>query len=231
MRQKDKKNKTMEKKKPTNVQLAKRIERAIVHIDRTKDTKEIYFYDKGLRLIANEEVVVIETGFHQHVFHSITPNGYSRPYLYTKRFVEIALGIGNEAKVKTKDGWSYAGLLDELKKREDKTDYNFAWYVDLWLSNIFYPLYSIGESEIDSFLVYEDYLHNIARNVIILSEKKEDITNKEFVDKVIENIKKYIDGIEERIIFHKKTDEELVQEEIDALGELEQEQIIEKEAE
>lgn len=220
---------SMEQKKPTNAQLKKRIERAIVLIDRTRDTQEIYFFDKGLRLQVNEDVAIIGTNYHRHIFNSITSSGYSRPYLYTKRFVEIALGFGDETKVKTKDGWSYARLFDELKKREDKNDYNLCWYYDIFLYNIFAPLYGIGESVPETFLTYENYVHNIARNEVILSEKLDDMTNKTFMNLVVDKMESFVDDIEERVIFYKKTDEELVQEEIDALQGQEQEQTIEEE--
>ena len=38
----------MEQKKPTKAQIENRIKHAIVHVDRTKDTKNVYFDDKGL---------------------------------------------------------------------------------------------------------------------------------------------------------------------------------------
>jgi hypothetical protein len=71
-------------------------------------------------------------------------------------------------------------------------------------------------------LVYEDYLHNIARNAILLSEKTEDVTNKQFIQKVIDSINEFTDNLEERVLFPKKTDEQVMQEEIAAIQEQEQ---------
>lgn len=207
----------MEQKKPTNAQLTRRIERAIMHIDRTKDTQEIYFSDKGLRLIVNEDFAIIETVHHRHVFANYTANGVSRPYLYTKRLVEMALA--NDCV--TPKGHSFSQLADVLKAKEDKTEYNIFWYIDKWLFNIFQPLYSIGESESESFLVYESFLHNLARNEIMLSERTEDITNKQFIDKICEHIKDYTKELDERVLFPKKTDEERMKENIEATQELE----------
>lgn len=205
----------MEQKKPTNAQLKRRIKNAIIHIDRTKDTESIFFTDKVLRLTVNEDVVIIETGFHRHVFSNFTNSGVSRPYLYTKRLVEIA----NENDCKTDNGYSFGKLLEALKAKEDKAEYNIAVFTEWWLYNCFQPLYSIGESEAESFLVYESYLHNIARNAILLSEKTEDMTNRQFFDAVIKNMQEFIGGIDERVIFPKKTDEELVKENVDAIQE------------
>jgi hypothetical protein len=88
-------------------------------------------------------------------------------------------------------------------------------------------LYGIGETEVESFLVYEDYIHNIARNAILLSEKTDDMTNKQFLQKVIDNIKEFTDNLEENVLFHKKTDEQMMQENIEAIQEQENEQAVE----
>lgn len=216
----------MEQKKPTNAQLQKRIKNAVVFIPRTKDTKEVFFSDKGVRLVVDNEGCVIETNFHRHVFSNITSSGISRPYLYTKRIIEIAHEKAqNDAK---KDGgYSYARMLEILKEQEDNSEYNIAVYYEWFLFNIFQPLYGIGETEIETFLVYEDYMHNIARNAIVLSEKTEDMTNKQFIQKVIDNINEFTDGLEENVLFPKKTDEQIAQEEITAIQEQEQEQAME----
>jgi hypothetical protein len=210
----------MEQKEPTKGQLQNRLRNAILHIDKTKDTQSIYFDDKGLRLTINEDVAIIATGFHQHVFQNITSQGISRPWLYTKRFIEIA--FDNDCTVQDSKGQithSYAKLFDLLDKKEDKSEFNVAWYYDLYISNLFHPLYSIDETEIASFLVYEQYLHNIAKQQVLLGEHTEDMTNLQFVDALIDNEKKYLEGMKEAVIIHKKTDEEKTQEEIDALQE------------
>lgn len=215
----------MEQKRPTNAQLQKRIKNAVIFIPRTKDTQEIFFSDKGVRLVVDIDGCVIETNYHRHVYSNITGSGVSRPYLYTKRVIEIA--NENIDAIKMEDGYSYQRLLDVLKSKEDKSEYNIVVYYEWFLFNIFQPLYGIGETEIESFLVYEDYLHNIARNAILLSEKTEDVTNRQFIQKVIDNIKEFTDNLEERVLFPKKTDEERVKEEIESIQEQENEQAME----
>lgn len=209
----------MEQKKPTNAQLQRRIQRAVVHLDRTKNTQEIFWSDKGLRLVSDNDYCVIETGFHRHIFSNLTSAGISRPWLYTKRIVEIA----NEhlEDCKTEDGYSFARLLETLKSKEDKTEYNICMFVDWWLYNIFQPLYSIGESEVEQFFVYESYIHNIARNSVLLSEKTDGMTNKEFLDKVAEEKTKFLEDMEERVLFEKKSDEDVARENIEAIQEQE----------
>ena len=211
--------------KLTNGQLLKRLKNAVVHIDKDKSYQSVYWSDKGLRLETTDEYCVISTGFHRHVFNNFTNAGISRPYLYTKRVIEIA--IENINAVETKDGYSFAKLLEVLKAKEDKSEYNIVTYYDWFVFNCFQPLYSIGESEVESFLVYEAYLHNIARQAVLLSEKKEDMTNKQFFNEVIKNMQDFIDGVDERVVFHKMTDEEKAQANIEALTQKEQEQAVE----
>ena len=212
-------------KKPTNAQLQKRIANAIVFVDKTRDCQSIFFSDKGLRLTTTEDYAVIETGFHRHVFNSYTSaDGVSRPYLYTKRVIEIA----NENDCKTEDGYSYAKLMQVLKDKEDKSDYNIATYVDWWLFCIFAPLYSIGENEAQAFMVYMDYMHNIAKNAILFEEHKDGLTNKQFIDQWIEKIREFTNGIDERQIFVPKSDEDIVRENIEAMQAEENEKIMQE---
>lgn len=211
-----------QKKKLTNAQLQKRIENAIVFVPKTKDTISIFFSDKGVRLVADADGCVIETNYHRHVYSNITSAGVSRPYLYTKRIIEIANETAITKSIKTESGYSYQRLIDVLKEKEDKSEYNIVVYYEWFLFNIFQPLYGIGETEVESFLVYEDYLHNIARNAILLSEKTEDMTNKQFIQTILESIKHFTEDLEERILFPKKTDEQVMQEEIEAIQEQEQ---------
>lgn len=211
---------SQQQKKPTKGDLVKKMRSAVVFVPKDRETISVYFDDKGLRLTATEDFAIIATGAHQHVFRSVTVAGVSRPYLYTKRFIEIALA--NDSTWKDEKGQvrrSYSKLFEIIKNKEDKTEYNMCWYVDLWLNNIFSPLYSIDETEIASFLVYEQYLHNVARSQVILSEHAEDMTNLQFVDALIDNEKKYLEGMKEAVIIHKKTDEEKTQEEVAALQE------------
>jgi hypothetical protein len=95
------------------------------------------------------------------------------------------------------------------------------------LQNLFSPQFGIAEDEVSSFLVYEDYVHNIAKNSILLDVRNEDLTNKQFVDKVIANIKDFTDNLEESVLLHKKTDEEIAKENIEAIQEQEQEHVME----
>lgn len=212
------------KKKPTNAQLQKRIANAIVHVDKTKDTQTIFFDDKGLRLTITEDYAIIETGYHRHVFNNFTSSGVCRPWLYTKRMIEIA----NENDCIVDGGHSYQRLMQVLKEKEDQSEYNIATYYDWWLMNIFAPIFSIGETEAECFLVYIDYMHNLARNSIFLEEHKDGLTNKQFVEKWLGLIRDFTKGMDEHEIFVPKTDEQIMQENIDAIQQEENEKVMQE---
>ncbi len=207
----------MEQRKPTKAQIEKRIQNAVVFVPRDKETKSIYFSDKGLRLTVTEDTAIIETAYHRHIFESITTAGYSRPFLYTKRFIEIAL----DNDCKTDKGYSYSKLFDTLKGKEQKDEFNFATYYDWWLFIIFNNLYSISEDEVGSWMVYFKYMQAIVMNTIVFDEHKEDLTNKMFYDKFKETLDEFLKYVDERVIIHKKTDEELMKESAEALKETE----------
>lgn len=210
-------------KKQTNRRLSRRIENALLHIDRTNDTKSVFFSDKGLRLTTTNEYALVETGYHQHVFNSYTSSGVSRPWLYVNRLIDITI----ENDCQSDGGYSFVKLVSSLKEKDDKSEYNLCIYIEWWLYNIFSPLYTIGESYTESFLVYEDYLHNIAKQEILLSEIKEDMTNKQFVGRMIANLKEFTNNITEYTVLNKKTDEELMRENIEAIQENEYNDTIE----
>ena len=153
----------MEQKKPTKAQIERRLSNAIVLVEKTKDTQSVFFSDKGVRLTVTEDKAVIATGFHQHVFDAYNMNGMSRPYLYTKRIVELALENDCEARDDKGNptGYAYAALLETLKK-------------------------------------------------------KEDMTNKMFIEKFLENIKEFTDEINVSVVIPKKSDDEVMQENIEA---------------
>lgn len=213
-----------EQKKATKAQLEKRIANALIHVDKTRESQTVFFDDKGLRLTVTDDFAIIETGYHRHLFNNFTSEGISRPFLYTKRIIEIA----NENDCKVGDGYSYQRLMQVLKDKEDKNDYNISTYIDWWLMNVFAPLYSIGENEAQAFMVYLDYMHNIAKNSILFEEHKDGLTNKQFIDKYIDLIRDFTKGIDERQVFVAKSDEDVMRENIGAMQQDENDKILQE---
>ena len=215
----------MEQKKETRATVERKIKNAIVFIPKDKETTSIFFSDKGVRLTVTMDSAVIAFGYSQTIYSNFTAAGISRPYLYTKRVIEIA--NENLKDIEVDGGYSYQRLLDVLNEKEDKSEYNIVTYFSWFLQNLFSPQYGIAEDEVSSFLVYEDYIHNIAKNSVLLSEHKEDVTNKQFIDKMVANIKEFTNNLEESVLLHKKSDEEIAKEEMEAVMATEQEQAME----
>ena len=213
-----------EQKKTTKAQLEKRIANALIHVDKTKETQTIFFDDKGLRLSVTEDYCIIETGFHRHVYNNYTSDGISRPWLYTKRIIEIA----NENDCKVGDGYSYQRLMQVLKDKEDKSDYNIATYYDWWLFIIFNNLYAIAENEASYWLVFFKYVQALATNTILFEEHKDGLTNKQFIDKYIDLIRDFTKGIDERQVFVAKSDEDVMRENIEAMQQDENDKILQE---
>ena len=126
---------SQQQKKPTKGDLEKKMRSAVVFVPKDRETISVYFDDKGLRLTVTEDFAIIATGAHQHVFRSITVAGVSRPYLYTQRFVEIALA--NDSTWKDENGQvrrSYSKLFEIIKNKDcvlykilKKIDTNFLY--------------------------------------------------------------------------------------------------------
>lgn len=220
-----------QKRKLTNAQLEKRLNNAVIHIDRDRSYKGIYFDDKGLRLEVLEDCCIVSTGFHRHIFQSYClGQTISRPYMYIKRFVDIAYDNAGAITI-TKDngntGFSYGKLMSVLKDDEKKNDeFLVAYFCDLYFYTIFSPLYSIGESVTSAFIVYLTYVCDIAKQSIILAEHKESMTNKQFIEKFCDMVKELTAEIDEQVVFEPMTDEQRLQAEIDAIQEQENEQLL-----
>lgn len=141
----------------------------------------------------------------------------------------IETALDNNAWVKDENGelrYSYTKLMEILKSKEDKNDYNIATYYDWWLFIIFNPLYSIAENEVSSWLVFFKYVQSLATSSILLEEHTKDVTNKQFIEKFKTLIDEFTKEVDERVILHKLTDDEFAKEQIDALQQDENETII-----
>jgi hypothetical protein len=214
-----------QKKKPTNAQLQKRISKAVVFVDRTADTKEVFFSDNGLRIIVTDnEAVVSQNSNQTHIYPKVLSYGYSRPYLYLGAFVDIALR--ERANLETKDGYSFHALMDSLKAKEDNKEFSVCRLVEMWLFNITTPTYSIGEADANVFLVFQDYCYNLARTTVFLEEKTDGLTTHQFADAVIDKFVETVRSTPDSVLFEKKSDEQLIQEEMDAMTEHENEELL-----
>lgn len=221
----------MEQKKPTKGDLERRMKNALVLVPKDKEYKSVFFDDKGLRLECTQDYACVKTNFHVHVFSAITMSGVSRPYLYVSNLIDIALS--NDCIVKDSKGndtRSYSKLINTLKDKENKTDYNIVVYTDWWLFNIFSPLYSIDENAASQFKTFMGYVHNIACNSIFLGEHKDGLTNVQFIENYKSIFEEMTKNITENAIFEPLSDEQMMQQEMEAIKQNETEQIMEAQA-
>ena len=153
----------MEQKKETRATIERKIKNAVVFVPKDKNTTSIFFSDKGVRLTVTMDNAVVAFGYSQTIYSNFTAAGISRPYLYTKRVIEIA--NENLKDIEVDGGYSFQRLLEVLKAKDDKSEYNIVTYYEWFLHNLFNHQFGIAEDEVSSFLVYEDYIHNIAKNL------------------------------------------------------------------
>lgn len=218
----------MEQKKPTKGNLEQRIKNAIVFVPKDKETKSVYFSDKGMRLTHTMDSTIIATGFHRHVYDNITMSGISRPAMYVERIIDFALE--NDCIVEDSKGnksYSFEKLLETLKKKEDQTEYNIAVYASWFFFIIFAPIYSIDTNAASQFNVYFTYMNHIATQHIFLSEHKDGMTNKQFVEEHDKLMKQFLENITEAPIFEPLSDEQRMNQEMEAMKEQEIEQNVE----
>jgi len=116
-------------------------------------------------------------------------------------------------------------LLQE-KGEEARGDLNIITYADWWFTNINAPLYSIGNDNVSGFLTFEQYIHNLARMEVMLAEKTEDVTQGQFIDNICDKMKEAVKNIADTVLYKKLTDEEAIQKEIDALKEMQDENLM-----
>lgn len=207
------------KKKPSKKQLEKSIDEALLFLKKDKPTYDtIYFSDKGVRIETQKDYCVISTMFHRHVFDAMTSNGWSRPYLFTLHVMRLAKEHLED--IATERGYSFSKLIGLFEGAEETKDKHIVLSIyERWLYNIFAPLYRIDETAASSFLVFLDFAENISKNMICFEEKKEDLTNLQFIEKHLTNLKAYTKDMGEYVVFEKLTDEERGKRELAALHE------------
>lgn len=218
-----------QKKKLSKAQIEKRLANAVVLIEKTKDTRDIFFSDKGVRLTITDDYAIIGTNYHRHIFDKITVNGESRPYIYTEAVVDLALA-NLEAITDEQGGYSFNKLIALLREDTENTaPYNIVTFYSWWLFVIFNNLYTIGEREIDAFTVYFNYMAGISANMVFLEERKEDLTAKGFVKDFTSKLQSLMEDVSDFVLLPHLSDEERAAQEAKAIDELENEALLNNE--
>lgn len=225
-----------EEKKPTSAQLERRLKNAIIHMDKTKDTKEVYFDDRGMRVVVNEDMAFISNSVYTTVFNRIYTNGETNHYLCLKNLVELAEKYQDKIIVKDDKGNTYRsyGLLNKVV--EEKKDEGRTWLfiMDKWLYNYETNITLAPRADFDNvtfFVTYEKFIHSICCNKIIGGEHKEAMSNKEYLRAIANELLAIAENEKEQPMFVPLSDEEREKREMEAIKEIENEKILKQQAE
>lgn len=210
-------------KKPTNGQLLQRINKAIVHMDRTKDTKEVFFDDRGMRITVNEDMAMISNGIYQSIFHRYSANGETSQYLCLSSLVALALKYEEDIKVRDSKGnvkfRSYALLLKVVDEKKDPMN-TWLYIMDKWLYNyetgiVLAPRESFNAATF--YNIFEKFAHSIATNKVYMAEHKEEMSVKQYFEAIAEELKKTGEGMPDTVMFVALSDEEKAKQEAEAM--------------
>ena len=222
----------MEQKKPTNAQLQKRISRAIVHIDRTKDTKEVFFDDRGIRIVISDERAIISQLSFMMTFDEIVSGGYSRNYMVLNRMVEMVdeydCVVVNEKGEKSVSFWKLYDSVKNSTKEGHEADNGIITKFIIWFGVMQSSMFMLSERTDFTFALGTQYAMNGIISGSISKFYEKDMTNKELLAEIAKEFDTYRDSVkEEFVVMKKETEEDRKQAIANAIQEQEQEQAME----
>jgi len=203
----------MEQKKPTNAQLQKRLQKAVFHIDRNKETKEVYFNDRGLRIVISDGRALVSQLSFTMVFEEIVAGGYSRVYVALSHLCDMVNNY--DCIVTDKNGnvsYSWKKLVAEVEKSKGETrnvDYVILMKFHLWFSLHQNSMFLLSEREDFTFALGAIFAMNTIISGVISKPYDKDMSNKELFDEIIAATKEYRDNLKEEYkVLSKETEEE-----------------------
>ena len=222
----------MEQKKPTNAQLQKRISRAVVHIDRTKDTKEVFFDDRGIRIVISDERAIISQLSFMMTFDEIVSGGYSRNYMVLNRIVEMVdeydCVVVNEKEEKCVSFWKLYDSVKNSTKEGHEADNGIITKFIIWFGVMQSSMFMLSERTDFTFALGTQYAMNGIISGSISKFYEKDMTNKELLAEIAKEFDTYRDSVkEEFVVMKKETEEDRKQAIANAIQEQEQEQAME----
>ena len=115
-------------KKPTNAQLQRRIDNAIIHMERTKDTREVYFDDRNIRVIVNEDMALLSNGVYSTTFQRYFFGGESNQYACLALLVDCATKYEPKIITQDKKGNKFRSFALLSKVMQEKNDNDYSRY-------------------------------------------------------------------------------------------------------
>lgn len=222
-------------KKPTNAQLQRRIDTAIIHMERTKDTKEVFFDDRNISVVVNEEMALLSNGIYSTTFQRYFFGGESNQYACLSLLVDCAKRYEDKIITQDKKGnisRSFAMLIDAMEKNSDK---DYAWILVLnWYIYTFEANIALAPREDFTnavfYNLYEKFAHSAACIEQYMAEHKDGMTNKEYFRAIAEKLIAIADDMNEDKMFEPISDEEMTKKEIEALQKDADEKLMEEQA-
>ena len=213
-----------EEKKPTAAQLERRLKNAILFMDKTKDTKEVFFDDRGMRVVVNEDMAFISNSVYTSIFHRVYSHGETNHYLCLKMLVELAEKYKDKIIIKDEKGNVYRsyGLLNKVVNEEKDEARTWLFIMDRWLYNYETNITLAPREDFDNvtfFVTYEKFIHSVCCNKIIGGEHAEPMSNKDYIRAVANELLRVADEEQEQPMFIPLSDEEKAKREMEAIQE------------
>jgi len=172
---------------PSKAQLEKRIKNAQLIVDKGSDYKAFFFGDRGIGIYVCEDYTITSTLSHQHVWNNITSSGFSNPYGYLKRFVEIANENKDNIVLKDKEGNPYYSIdkLTSLASLSNE-DHLLCVMCDRFICINESSVYDIGNDSVTVSALMLGYMHFLAKaNAYMDTEEDKDYTRLDMASKYI----------------------------------------------
>lgn len=222
-------------KKPTNAQLQRRIDSAIIHMDRTKDTKEVFFDDRNIRVVVNEDVALLANGIYTTMFNRHYFGGESNQYLCLSSLVECAKRYDDKIIASNKNGEKFRSFALLVKTMEENNDADYAWIKVLeWFIYNFEANIALAPRENFTnaifYNIYEKFAHSAASLEQFSNEHKDGMTNKEYFKAIADKLIAIADDMNDDKMFEPISDEEMAKKEMEALQKNEEEKILEEQS-
>ena len=219
------------KKKPSKAQLEKRIEKAVLLVDKSSDAKEVYFADRGLRIAVSDGKALVSQGSFTMVFDEVIAGGYSRNYAILASIIMLAEKYDcMERNSKGEVYHSFAKLVDKVndsKEENADTDRGLLTKFIVWYELHQGSMWLMSERVDYTFALGMQSLCNNAIRATICKPYGKDMTNKELFTEVLSLLNDVREKTEEEyVVLHKETEEERKQAMADALNEQELEEMV-----
>lgn len=172
---------------PSKIQLENRIKNAQLIVDKGSDYKAFFFGDRGIGVYVCEDYTITTTLFHQHVWNNVTSSGFSNPYAFLKRFVEIANENKDSIVLKDKEGNPYYSI-DKLKSLASLSNEEHLLCImcDRFICINESAVYDIGNDSVTISALGLEYMHFLSKaNAYMEIGDDKDCTRLELISKYI----------------------------------------------